>query len=214
MHFEILVEDQSGCICLEHLLPKILGTRNEVHSWRLHAYKGIGAIPKDFKGKTDVRSRILLDRLPAILKAYGKTAGIDAVVVVLDSDRRNCADFVRELKELAFDAAPRLTVLFRLAVEEMEAWYLGDREALLQAYPKAKTSVLQKYVQDSVCGTWELLADAIYPGGSAGMKKSWTLSGQLKCEWANSIGALLDPKRNTSPSFRKFRDGTRKVAAD
>jgi len=34
------------------------------------------------------------------------------------------------------------------------------------SYPRAKRDVLDRYVQDRVCGTWELLADAVYPGGS------------------------------------------------
>lgn len=62
----------------------------------------------------------------------------------------------------------------------MEAWYLGDRNALLRAYPRAKKEVLNRYVQDSICDTWELLADALYAGGSASIKKAgWPLPGQV-----------------------------------
>ena len=97
----------------------------------------------------------------------------------------------------------------------MEAWYFGDQQALTTAYPKAKVEVLQRYQQDSVCGTWELLADAIYPGGSAAIKKAaWPLPGQVKYKWAESIGPLLDPDRNVSPSFGKLRDGLRRLVAE
>jgi hypothetical protein len=69
-------------------------------------------------------------------------------------------------------------------------------------------------VQDSACGTWELLADAIYPGGSATLKKAgWPLPGQVKHEWAEKIGRLLDPDRNASHSFGKLRDGLRRLVA-
>ena len=54
----------------------------------------------------------------------------------------------------------------------MEAWYSGDRQALLDAYPSAKQSVLKSYTQDSACDTWERLADALYPGGAAAIKKA------------------------------------------
>jgi len=104
--------------------------------------------------------------------------------------------------------------MFRLAIEEMEAWYFGDREALLQAYPRARKDALDRYVQDSVCGTWELLADAVYQGGSKKVKAAgWPLPGQLKHEWAGRIGPLLVVDRNQSPSFGKLRDGLRRLVA-
>lgn len=69
------------------------------------------------------------------------------------------------------------------------------------------------YDQDSVCGTWELLADALYPGGSKAVQKAgWPLPGQLKHEWAGRIAPCMDVQANDSPSFRKFRDGLRRLA--
>ena len=56
-------------------------------------------------------------------------------------------------------------VLFRFAIEEMEAWLLGDRQAILKEFPRAKVHVLDSYLQDSICGTWEVLADAVFPAG-------------------------------------------------
>ena len=215
MHIEIVVEDASGGKLLESLLPKLLGTPGEPHTWRVHAYKGIGRIPKNLNAVGDPAKRILLDQLPRLLRGYGKTPGIDVVVVVLDSDRRNCADFLAELNALAAGCNPAPTALFRIAIEEMEAWYFGDRQALTEAYPKAKIEVLQRYQQDSVCGTWEHLADAIYPGGSAAIKKAgWPLPGQVKHEWAEKIGPLLEPDRNQSPSFGKLREGLRRLVSE
>lgn len=215
MHIEILVEDASGEKLLEAVLPKLLGEQGDPHTWRLHSYKGIGRIPKNLKPGTDASKRILLDRLPLALRGYGKTPGIDAVVVVLDSDQRNCAEFLAELKALAASCHAPSKTMFRLAIEEVEAWYLGDQQALQAAYPRVRTDVLGRYVQDSVCGTWELLADAIHSGGSAAIKKvGWPLPGQLKCEWAEKIGPLLEPDRNVSPSFGKLRDGLRRLIAE
>ena len=212
MHIEILVEDSSGEKLLESVLPKLLGEYGNPHTWNMHSYKGIGRIPKNLKGSADPAKRILLDQLPRLLQGYGKTPGIDAVVVVLDTDKRNCVDFLKELKELVTSCHPAPNTLFRLAIEEVEAWYLGDRQALSEAYPRAKTDVLNRYVQDGVCNTWELLADAVYTGGSAAIKKAgWPLPGQVKHEWAEKIGPLLDPDRNVSPSFCKLRDGLRRL---
>ncbi len=215
MHIEILVEDSSGAKLLEPIVSKLFGENGYPHSWRIKAYKGVGHIPTNLNTAADPAHRILLDQLPRVLRGYGKTPGIDAVVVVLDVDNRNHADFLTELDKVAIQTNSPAKTIFRLAVEEMEAWYLGDRQAVQQAYKKAKTDVLNAYVQDSICGTWELLADAIYPGGSAAIKKKgWPLPGQIKHEWAENIGPLLDPNCNISPSFCEFRDGLLGLVAE
>jgi hypothetical protein len=178
----------------------------------VHAYKGVGRVPRDLGRAGDPAKRILLDQLPRLLRGYGKTPGIDGVLVLLDADKHNCADFLAELESLAASSAAPPRTLFRLAIEEIEAWYFGDRQALLTAYPSAKLGVLDDYVQDSACDTWECLAKAIYPGGVAAIKKrGWPLPGQVKCDWAGRIGPLLDPEANVSPSFAKFRDGLRRL---
>lgn len=215
MHIELLVEDSSGETLLQVLLPQLLGPQSEPHTWRLHAYKGIGRIPQGLVTKADPAKRILLDQLPKLLRGYGKTPKIDAVVVVLDTDKRDCAAFLAELKAAADACNPVPNTLFRLAIEELEAWYFGDQDALLAAYPRAKRDVLGKYVQDSACDTWELLADAVHSGGSAAIKKAgWPLPGQVKHEWAEKIGPLMNPGRNISPSFGKLRDGLRRLVAE
>lgn len=214
MHIEVLVEDSSGEKLLAQLLPHILGEQGEPHTWRLKAYKGIGRIPQGLTAKADPAKRILLDQLPRLLQGYGKTPGIDAVVVVLDTDRRDCKAFLQELLSVANQCNPAPNTMFRLAIEEMEAWYLGDRAALLNAFPRAKREVLDRYVQDSVCGTWELLADAVHAGGAAAIKKAgWMESGQFKHELAEKIGPFMSLHQNTSPSFGKFRDGFARLIA-
>lgn len=71
MHFEVLVEDASGAIMLESFLEKILGSNGQEHTYKINQYKGIGRIPKNLKGETDPKKRILLDKLPRILQGYG-----------------------------------------------------------------------------------------------------------------------------------------------
>lgn len=212
MHVEIIVEDSSGHKLLEQLVPRLFGENQNAVTWRLHSYKGLGRIPKDLAKKSDPAKRVLLERLPQLLRGYGKTPGIDAVVVVVDSDTRNCELFLRELAELAETCTPRPTTLFRLAIEEVEAWYLGDRPALTRAFPRARQDVLNRYAQDSICGTWELLADALHPGGAASIKRAgWPLPGDLKHQWAERIGPHMDVDANKSPSFNKLKDGLRRL---
>jgi hypothetical protein len=213
MHIEFLVEDSSGEKMLSQLLPKILGAQGAPHTWRIKAYKGVGRIPAGLSVKADPAKRMLLDQLPRLLQGYGKTVGIDAVVVVLDTDNRECSAFLTELKSLLANCKPAPHTLFRLAIEETEAWYFGDKQSILQAYPRAKRDVIGRYTQDSVCGTWELLADAVYPGGSAAIKKTgWPLPGQIKHEWAEKITPFMDINQNISPSFIKLRDGLLQLA--
>lgn len=214
MHIEILVEDSSGEKLLSVVLPQLLGPHAEPHTWRLHPYRGIGRIPKGLMTSADPTKRILLDQLPRLLRGYGNSPGVDAVVIVLDADKRDCKAFLNELKSVANSCNPKPHTLFRLAIEEMEAWYLGDQSALFRAYPRANREILKRYIQDSACDTWELLADAIYPGGSTAIKKvGWPLPGQIKHKWAEEIGPLMMPDNNISPSFGKFRDGLRRLVA-
>lgn len=103
---------------------------------------------------------------------------------------------------------------FRLAMEEIESWLLGDRQAVLNAYPVAKAAVLDSYKQDSTCGTWALLADAVHAGGARSLEKQpYSVVGKLKSEWAIHITQHMDPGRNVSPSFRKFVEGLQKLSS-
>ena len=212
MHFEILVEDASGKIALESILEKILGPNGQDHTYKIISYKGIGRIPRDLRGTTDPQKRILLDRLPKLLRGYSKSLQDlpAAVVVVVDLDDKDCLVFKQEMIDILEVCNPQPTTLFRIAIEEGEAWLLGDINAVKVAYPRAREQVLNAYEQDSICGTWEKLADAVYPGGSRKLKQlGWPHTGQAKCEWAGNIAHHLDVERNQSRSFQVFRDGIR-----
>ncbi len=212
MHFEILVEDDSGKIALDVLIPKILEVSK--HTYKIISYKGIGRLPKDLRGKTDPQKRVLLDRLPKILAGYGKSLPPDAaVIVVVDLDKKNCKDFKQELLSILDNCKPKPQTLFRIAIEEGEAWLLGDKKAVLAAYPKAKNKILDTYVQDSICDTWEKLAEAVYPGGIRVLKDlGYPQIGIAKSEWSQRIAPHIDVEKNKSKSFQVFRDGLRKLA--
>ena len=216
MHFEILIEDESGQIALTSIVEKILGPNGQDHSYRIIAYKGIGRLPKNLREKTDRRKRQLLNLLPSLLRGYGRSQQSfpAAVIVVVDLDQRDCMEFKQELLGVLNNCDPAPTTLFRIAIEEGEAWLLGDKNAILAAYPKAKTRILDNYVQDAICETWEVLADAIYTGGSTALKpKGYPIIGREKCEWAGKISPHMDVDKNKSPSFGVFRDGLRNLLA-
>ena len=138
MHFEVLVEDKSGSIALDFILEKILGVNHTEHSWRLHPYKGIGHIPRNLHRQPDPGTQMLLNNLPALLRGYGCSLGPQSsVVVVVDLDRKNCMQFKRQLLDVLEACHPRPNTLFRIAIEESEAWLLGDAKAVTEAYPMA-----------------------------------------------------------------------------
>lgn len=217
MHFEILVEGQSELTALSVLMSKILGEYGKLHTWKIHKHRGIGKIPAHPDAKPNKNDPSLLHNLPAKLRAYGSAGGNDVIVVVLLDldDHPDCVSLKQELTNLLIFCPQKPKTLFRIAIEELEAWFLGDQQAIKQAYPNAKQEALDSYVQDSQCGTWEKLAEAVYPGGLAALEKHGKRSVKLleqKRIWAKEISPCLDIEKNQSPSFRYFRDGIRNMA--
>ena len=216
MHFEILVEDQSGKKFLDILAPKIVG---DSHSFRVIAYKGLGRIPKNLTAAPGAGNRILLVNLPKLLRGYGNTyAGYPenypaAVIVVCDLDDKCLKIFLQQLCEILNHCNPKPLARFCIAIEEGEAWLLGDIPAIKSAYPKAKDRVLKAYENDSVCGTWECLANAVYPGGEEALsKKRWRGVGREKSIWAEKIAPRMDVESNKSPSFRYFKNTLQRLS--
>ena len=212
MHFEILVEDQSGKVALDVLVSKIISGN---HTFDVKSYKGVGRIPIRMNVSVDASKRILLNNLPRLLTGYAKSwpQGYGAVIVVCDLDSKCLKKFRNELLDLLNACNPRPVTRFCIAVEEGEAWLLGDIAAIKQAYPKAKDAVLNAYISDSICGTWEKLADAVYKGGSQMLsKQGWHAVGAEKSVWAENITPHMDLANNTSPSFNYFLGKLRELA--
>lgn len=215
MHFEILVEGQAELTALSILMSQIVGIYSEPHTWSIHKHRGIGKLPEKPYEKPNKNDQTLLHNLPSKLRAYGLENRDDVVVIILVDldDRPDCREFKNKLVSLLEHCKMRPNTLFRIAIEELEAWYFGDHEAISQAYPKMKQSTYEKYIQDSQCGTWEKLAEVIFPGGMKELVKHGKRSKKIleqKRIWAKNICPYIDVETNKSPSFKKFRDGIRK----
>lgn len=193
-HVEVLVEEPSAEAALRILLPKMLGDT----TFTVHAYTCKDA---------------LLKRLPERLRGYASWLPDDwRIVVVVDRDDDDCAKLKKRLEAMAAEAglatkskpkSRRLAVVNRLAIEELEAWYFGDWEAVQRAYPKVNANVPSqaKYRSPDEIkgGTWEAFEGVMKAGG-------YFKTGLRKIEAARSVAEHMEPSRNTSPSFCALRD--------
>lgn len=144
------------------------------------------------------------------MQVYSKFLPDDwRIVVIVDQDRDDC----QELKNKLCDASSIVTeqkgniVLNRIAVEELESWFLGDVPAIRAKYERIPASLSQKAKYrnpDTITGgTWEEL-DRI-------LKKYGYPTGLQKIDFAEKVSPYMDVDNNLSKSFQVFRDGLRAI---
>ncbi len=202
---------------LEGILGRVVALPD---TFRIIAYKGIGHIPHNLGAAVDAPKRILLNNLPRLLRGYGKAfnaygSGYAMVVIICDLDEKDQMAFERDLEYVLVSCSPKPDARFCLAIEEGEAWLLGDTQAVVTAYPNARRDVLDAYVKDSICGTWEILANAVFEGGEKALRKRGHQAiGKEKFKWAENISPHIRVERNESPSFLRFLDVVRPAAIE
>ena len=95
-------------------------------------------------------------------------------------------------------------MLNRIAVEELEAWFFGDVQAIHQAYEKIPITLARKSAYrdpDAIKGgTWEAMERELQKAG-------YFKGGLAKIKAARAISANMEPSRNRSRSFQVFRQG-------
>jgi len=193
-HLEFLVEEPSMEAFLRGLLPRLLPPDR---TFEIHP----------FQGKSD-----LLDKLENRLRGYAAWLPPDwRIIVVVDRDDDDCRQLKQQLEQIAGKVKLRTRsrstscwqLVNRIAVEELEAWYFGDWEAVRDAYPKVSKTVPQKQRyrnSDTIAGgTWEAFQRLLQQHG-------YFQGGLPKIEVARTLGTILDPSRCRSQSFACFRD--------
>lgn len=166
-------------------------------TWVLHVYQG----------KFD-----LLRKLPSRLAGYKAWLPADRrIVVLVDRDDDDPMALKSSLEALA-QAAGLTTKTScgtdvwqcanRIAVEELEAWFFGDWEAVRSVYPRVSATQRSKAgfrdPDDIAGGTWEALERLLKNAG-------YFKEGLRKVELATEVARTFDPDRCTSTSFRQFR---------
>ncbi|MBL8724631.1 MAG: DUF4276 family protein [Planctomycetes bacterium] len=188
MRIRVLVEGRSEQRLLELWGPRAFPK----HELIVHPHQGKGEIPGDPAAKPDGRHRGLLDQLPATLRAFAGEPDT-AVLVLVDADNEDCRTLKKRLLTMVARVRPKPErLMFRIAVEETEAFYLGDLRGLKKAYPQANMRKARSYRPDSICGTAELFGLVVQDDGLN------------KVAWAEAMGAVLTirPEGSRSPSFR------------
>ena len=193
--FYFLIEDQSGRRLIEIVMEKLLAQHPDV-DYECKSFKGIGGLSWKINA-SETKTGKLLNDLPGYLRGFNRKLQYtpSALVIVLDNDNNDTEKFYQELYSVAKRNLITIDHVFCIAVEEIEAWLLGDEEALMSAYPKAKAKILHNYQQDSICGTWQVLANVVYPGGLLKLQKNRDNPGRLKSEWAAAIGQYESKKQ-------------------
>lgn len=196
-HIEFLVEEPSMENFLHALLPRIMpdGSTYVVHA---------------FQGKAD-----LLSKIEARLRGYASFIPDDwCIVVVVDRDDDDCKELKNRIEKCAIRAGltakssgrAQWNVATRIVIEELEAWYFGDWQAVKTAYPRVPATIDKQQAYrnpDSIRGgTWEAFERVMRRYG-------YFSEGLPKLSAARAIGAHIDPGRSSSASFAAFFDAVR-----
>jgi hypothetical protein len=201
-YIEVLTEGASDVPVVETLLQRHFGLRKGEH-FRVHPHQGRGHLPINCLAMPDPKRRGLLDQLPAKLRGMAHLPESALVLVLVDADNDGEAHLLAQLQAMLMQLPKRpARVLFRLAVEETESWFLADRKAMRQAWPHIKLRRIQGIAPDAVVGAWERLAEAL------GVDVR-TVTGSHKLAWAREIAPYLDFENAGSPSLQKLVQGTR-----
>lgn len=196
--FEVLVEGASDVPVVREVLRRHFKLTENEH-FRIHPHHGRGELPANPLATPDRNKRQLLQQLPAKLRGYARSDPDAVVLVVVDADKTPCTQLLVELNAMLIQLRPRpARVLFRLAIEETESWFIADIAAVQKAFPKAKVAALKKLQPDAVVGAWERLAEAIGSTGSSGTDKR---------RWSEQICPHLDFANPCSPSLGKLISG-------
>jgi hypothetical protein len=195
MTLHLLVEGPSEHAFLERWAPRLLH-ETEV---RIHPHQGKGELPRHLASRPSPERRGLLDQLPAKLRGFANSDEPDKhrILVLVDADNDDAEDLAAQISKVAGKVAPGLSVIVRVAVEETEAFYLGDLKALRDAFPTADMTLARSYKPDSICGTWELFGKVVNDGGGN------------KVAWAEAMGPVVTTRaeESRSSSFKKLVRG-------
>ena len=194
MHAAIFVEDVSTAETVTVLLSRLLADYPE-HTDQV--------VP--FGGK-----QRMLGQLRGRFYTLARARYADRVIVVIDQDTEDCEQLKRRIYEDAVSAGlvyrnqptSESVLRIRIAMTELESWFIGDPSAVRAAYPRLTERDLRlqrNQHPDTLPDAWEWLERRL-------TQRRYFPRGMRKVEAANAIATHLNltPDANTSQSFRLF----------
>lgn len=199
MMFHVLVEGTSDDPTVREVLTRRFGL-SRGGQFQIYPHGGKGKLPPDPNAAPDLYDRTLFGQLPAKLRAYAGKGPDACIVVLVDQDDDDCADLLKDLRGMLAKLQKKpVNVLFRIAMEEIEAWFLADRPAITAAYTQATFQGVPGGDPDLIDDPSDVLA------GCLGAAPPCT--GQMKAEWAEAIAPHLALDPPSSTSLAKFIAG-------
>lgn len=177
-----LLEERSMKVLLDGLLP------------RLYPDLAFHCVPHE--GKQDLEKSV-----PRKLRAW-REPGV-RFVVLRDNDGEDCRGVKGRLAELCVESG-RTDTLIRIACQELEAWYLGDPEALAEAFGNPRLAAIGSRARfrnpDSV----------VHPS----FEVEKLVPEFQKVSGARCMASALARERNCSRSFQVLFEGLDRIVGD
>ncbi len=182
MIVEFLLEEPSMVNFLEQVLPNILPEGIVLYE---------NCFLRPHNGKSD-----LLKSIPRKIRAFSNISHEEyRVVIIHDQDSNDCKRLKHELTTLCFQNGDCPT-LIRIACRELEAWYLGDMDAIQMVYPSFKAEQQRnkaKFRNPDICNPSEELKKLV-PNFQKGFA-------------SKEISKHISIEKNRSISFGHFVSG-------
>lgn len=181
---EILVEESSMKNFLYGILPKILPEGYQLNG---------NCFIREHEGKQDLKKSI-----PKKVKAYQHYSIPVKVIIIHDKDSSDCRVLKIGLEELV-NTNSNIPSLIRIACQELEAWYLGDMDAIENVYPQFKADRYRN---------WSIFRNPDTCNASDELRK--IIPTFQKGIASSEIAKYIDLNRNKSESFKHLISGIKK----
>lgn len=178
-----LLEELSMKALLDELLPRL--------------FEGLEFLCIHHEGKQDLEKS-----LPRKLRAWSEPGA--RFVVIRDNDRGDCLSIKARIQKLCDDCGQREEVLVRIACQELEAWYLGEPDALAEAFDKES---LRRISQRA-----DFRDPDVVPQPSSRLRR--LVPEFQKVSGARRMGRFLTRERNRSTSFQVLLRGIDRLSSE
>ena len=143
------------------------------------------------QGKQDLRKA-----LPKVIPSLSKQPNV-AIFIITDQDNKDCKTLKQEIMQ-DFESNCHCLFAVCIACQELEAWFLGDMQALDKAFLKFKPT---KYINKKMFRDVDSIAKP-----SKELKTIVSETTVSKVKNAKQIAPHMNMNNNTSASFQYFVD--------